>query len=479
MSKNDFYSSSKWETSLYGGYKGLIMDHPEVHTDWDVEYEIHKHKDLSFYSGSKLIDIFLVKAKEFGLISILSANPDIETRKGFWEFGEKKFAICNKTAQKTVLELIVKKEREYRSLFLHYTETILTTNIMARLPDEDEKGDGSKDEKKKEDKSPEIRGPKSEGEKEGEKGLSGTCTRKERREKKAQNEEVTKEQVAEVLGKLLEETRKREKITPDNITGKLKKSTKWIYPKGVSSKNLFTKEQEQHAKSLVRLLDINFDPAIDRINSLRAGKFDPRKVGEVPAGNLNIYYMVEPNQTTKPFSVVILVDESGSMSRNVECAIDVVKTMYLAFSEILPLNKLSIYGHSGNYNPEIYVYKDPYHDNFDGAIGKMSAKGENYDGPVIECIYERVRQYTEDNIIFIVLSDGEPCGDGYGGNKDRQNLRRIVEKCRRDGFVTIGVGIQHDTGHLYDYNCIVNSLGSDMVKKTSYIINSVVKTEFQ
>ena len=462
MKKDNIFSSTKWESSFYGGYKGLIIDHPDVHTGMDVEYDIHRHKDLSYYTGSKLIDIFLVKSKEYHLIPALSTDPEIVTRKGFWGLGDNKFAVCNKDAQRLVLEQLIQQEKEYRSLFLHYTETILTTDIMVKIPPPEEESSG---------------GGGSDSAEDGEE--NDKESKKAKPKDKKETPEQLKRRIEKILSGTLGETKKRERPQTPNISGDLKRNTTWQYPKGSPTIKPFTTEQERNAKTLVQLLDINFDPSIDRLNSLRAGKFDQRKVGEVIAGNLNIYYKVEPNQTTKPFSVVILVDESGSMGGKMKCAIDVVKTMYLAFSEILPKNKLSIYGHSGGYHPEIYVYKDPYHDNFNNSIETMRAKGENYDGPVIEAIYDKVREYTEDNIIFIVLSDGEPCGSCYGGKRDVDNLKRIVEKCRRDGFVTIGVGIYHDTRHLYDYNCIVNSLGPEMVKKTSYIINSVVKTEFQ
>ena len=514
MPKDNVYSSTKWETSHYGGYRGLIMDHPEVHVDWDVEYEIHKHKDLSFYSGSKLMDIFLLKVKQYNLVTTLVNNPDIIVKKSMFGFGNKKVGQINKDTQKIVLEAIIKAEREYRALFLHYVETILTADIQVKLPNEEENQEDGEDQdgdKKKEEKEEKKsskgkgKGKSKEGSdqnKEEQEGSGGKSEEKEEQEDKKKSprfakgkpkpkpEDLTPEQrqaekdknqarLERALAKIFNDVRKRERIVPDNITGVLKKKTSWKYPAGSPNKKSFTSEQEKHAKSLVRLLDINFDPNVDKLNSLRNGKLDARKIGEVPSGNLNVYYKIEPNQTTKPFSVVLLVDESGSMDGSMECAVDCVKTLYLAFSEILPPSKLSVYGHSGRSSPEIYVYKDPYHDNFSSAIGTMVAKEQNYDGPIIESIYERVRSYTEDNIIFIVLSDGAPCGDKYGGSMDNLNLKRIVEKCRRDGFVTVGVGIFHDTSHLYDYNCIINDLGPDMVKKTSHIINSVVKKEFQ
>ena len=62
-----------------------------------------------------------------------------------------------------------------------------------------------------------------------------------------------------------------------------------------------------------RLLDINFQPKSDVITNLKNGKLDIRKLGEIPGGNTNVYLRMEENQSTRPFNVCILCDESGSM----------------------------------------------------------------------------------------------------------------------------------------------------------------------
>lgn len=159
----------------------------------------------------------------------------------------------------------------------------------------------------------------------------------------------------------------------------------------------------------------------------------------------------------------------------------IVKQLYLAFSDIIPQNKLYVYGHSGRSQPELYVYQDAYRPNFLRTIDKMlhHNHSSNYDGPIIEEVYNQVRNSTDDRIIFIVLSDGQPAGDGYGGTQDRLKMKQIIEKCKRDEFVTVGVGIQYFTvKDLYQYNTVVTNL-KDMAKKVSHIVNHVVKTEFQ
>ena len=284
-----------------------------------------------------------------------------------------------------------------------------------------------------------------------------------------------KEDLREYLGLI-----KKREVYDSFLSGN-PKDIRWVQ-QSETAKCRFTDLEYTYASRLVKLLDIKFDPEQDRINSLRAGKLDPRKIAEVIPGNLNVYYQVEENQTTKPFTVVILQDQSGSMSeyRKMEHSKTILKTLYLAFSEILPPGKLYIYGHTGEAAPKIYVYQDKYTHKFEERIGFMTHEDYNYDGPAIESVYNKVRSMTDDNIIFITLSDGQPCGAGFGGDSAAIHMRKVLEKCRRDGFVTVGLGIKHfNDDTLYNYSCVLQELGDDMIKKTSHIINKVVKTEFQ
>ena len=98
---------------------------------------------------------------------------------------------------------------------------------------------------------------------------------------------------------------------------------------------------------------------------------------------------------------------------------------------------------------------------------------------MIEAIYKKVRESCDDNIIFISLSDGQPAGDCYGGEDDIIDMKRILERARRDGFVTVSIGMQYmATPGLYQYNKTVDDL-SQLAKDVSQVVNKVVKTEFK
>lgn len=500
-----YYSSSRWETALYGGYYNLIFDHPEVSLNHKVDVDVKNQMGLSSWTAEKLMKIFLLQSKEIGVIGNLAKGARRTKITKWWQ--EKEVMMVDPRTLKAVLDHVIANSPEYANLLDHFRELIETTQIS--LPVEDppksggsgkkgkgkKKDDGQKSESggagkkaeegKKEEEQQESSGGKSketgedpESEDEGDSEEHGyertddplTWTESEEKDRKLRKE----------LGDYLGEIKKRE-IFSNFLNGNILQETKWEHPRDLHPCK-FSEEEKFFAGQLVKTLDINFDPKEDRINSLRTGKLDPRKVAEVIPGNLNVYYTIEENQSTKPFTIVLLQDESGSMSEydKIHHSKRILKTLYLAFSEIVPQEKIYVYGHSGHGNPKIFVYQDKYNLKFQERIDHMNSRDYNYDGPAIEAIYTKVRAMTDDNIIFIVLSDGAPCGRGYGGEDAKLSMRKVLEKCRRDGFVTIGLGIKHfnDDG-LYNYSSVIKRLDASMIKQVSHIVNKVVKTEFQ
>lgn len=568
------YSSSKWEKSFFGGYYNLISDHPEVQFPYSLDLDIKNNMGLSWWTSEKLMKIFLLKVREHSLYQKLAqeAKPTKKTK----FFMTKEVLMVQQSSLEEVMDTICQVEIEHKSLFIHYKDLIVTSEISIPMPppsksnsedgeDEDNKkskgkskpekgkgspksgsgeseedkneegedtgegksgenennkkegkgsggGDPQDDEKEEEEEDGNGSGEgdseeKDEGEGEGSKGegakgnggssrnsdLNGNqrgngqddgTRNSDRTEGKLTGrpggrEEDIKRKKGELEGFL--GTIKKREIHSAFLNGNLVKDTRFIHPRD-RNKCKFSENEYAYASRLVKLLDINFDPAVDRVNSLRTGKLDTRKLAEVIPGNMNVYYKHEENQTTKPFSVVILQDESGSMSEHykIDYSKSILKTLYLAFSEILPQDKIYVYGHSGDVTPDIFVYQDKYNQKFEERIECIDARDQNYDGPAIEAVYDKVRAQTSDNIIFITLSDGQPCGSSYGGDEAKVAMKKVMEKCRRDGFVTVGLGILHfNDPNLYNYSCVIQSLGDEMIKKTSHIINKVVKTEFQ
>lgn len=429
-------SLSGWETSYWGGYEKVLWDYPEIKMDFDLEFENPKH-GMSWYTYRKLIKIFLLKVNQFKKVSYLTAG--METKEVKDTFGNK--SVRHSTVQDSVLYTlghVINEETELRNLFTHYREVIEETVFFYDEKPQNNQGSGNSG------------------------GGNGQGNSKSPSPRSKMQE-------------LLQSVKKQKQHTYSYGAGINEGSTRFYMMDKCGACD-YTSEEIVQATHLSNMLDISFDPARDVVNSLRSGKLDPRKLCEIPSGNFNVYTKIEEDQITKPFAVCLLGDESGSMEGSrVRTQIKVFKVLYKAFGMVLPPDKMFIYGHCSldNCACEVRVYNDKYNDTFEETIDNMGERdmGGTPCETAISMVYNKVREFTSDNIIFMYMTDG---GTGSSVGK----LRQTIEKCRRDGFVTIGVGIQSHVGLLYDYSTDIHKL-EDMVRKISLIVNRVVKTEFQ
>lgn len=551
--KIGFSSSTGWENSHFGGFNRIITDYPFISIPDNLTIipdESHAG-DLRQWEASKVLKMFLVCAKGMagGVKAIFtgaSSEPVVIMKKDWYtgteipEFYNK--LTTNPGCMKSALIFVLGREIELAPLFEEYRDLIINSKfelLVERVPDKSEgegegegesqegegsgegegkAGDGESKEasmddmrdatKKLADKlkggseSSKDDGGKGEGEggKDGKPEFAPTTKSGHPKPDSMNVPKLTKEQIDELMNiieEALKEAKKNEfskKYSSGGSYGKrvgnYKKKAKFLPVKKSSVPSQLSPNESKNAEMLLKMLDITWDTDKDVVKSLRMGKIDTTKIAEVPAGNVSIYQREMEDQTTKPFSICILMDESGSMGRYYDKPSEyanrytsmyrLVKSLYSTFSQIVPEDKMFIYGHSGCESPEIYRYHDPYNPHFVYTVDDMKERDtmENYDGPVIEAIHKRVREITDDRIILLVLSDGAPSGHGYGVPQDVADLKRIVEKARRDEFVTVGVGIQYSNIELYSYNTIVNSL-DEMPKKVSHLLNKVVKSEFQ
>jgi hypothetical protein len=166
---------------------------------------------------------------------------------------------------------------------------------------------------------------------------------------------------------------------------------------------------------------------------------------------------------------------SGSMQGSrLEMQFSVLNSIYLALSEIIPESDLHIYGHTDDKDPTINTFCSPYSPNYIQNIQQYYKidNCSNYDGVVIEAVHKKIRETSDRPVILISLSDGQPCDDV-------DNMKKVLERARRDQFVTVGIGIATDyVKELYTYHKAVFDLKL-MPKEIAHILNQVVKTEFQ
>ena len=455
-------SLSGWEKSHFGGFRQMINDYPYIKLDYKVQIELSKKitEELQWFTGEKLIKLYLIKAKEVGVLEHLDHETVVIPNKFT---GKDETYVMTHLDSTIVFDVICNRCSEYAPLFEHFKVGIFESYLLKKQEEDSEKddnpGDKKSDEENKED------------------GSEGQC-----KKSKEQNQEDMKT----MMKKLLEEIKEFDSLKSkgSSLSGFNGKPTFMrSNPFDISTEYVFRQSEIKDAENLLKLLDINFDPVSAEVKSLRAGKLDTLKLAEVVAGSTSIYKQTVDDQDTKPFGVCILADLSGSMTHNNRLLTQkhTLNVLYLALSQIIPANKLWIYGHTGNEQPDIYSFHTPYDTNYPLNIQTYDrvSYGQNYDGPVIEAIHKKIREASDDRIIFISLSDGQPSGECYGGEDDIIDMKRILERARRDEFVTVSIGMQYmATPGLYIYNKTVNNLMT-LAKDVSQVVNQVVRAEFK
>ena len=449
-----------WESSYFGGYERVVYDHPFVYVPKEFEFRYKNTSGSSAYVADKVCAMFLHRVVKYHLMHTLVRG--YTKHEAMSMYGEPLTVLkLNKDMIRICLNNLIAIDTELANLFQHYSKFLSSIDILYYPSKDGDDKKGSDD-------------GKAEGDGIEQESVGDTL-----------------KEMEDALKKIKANTHGSWKSTSDAAGGELKDATVFTVMDKSKKPCQYSPNLIKQANGLVKLLDISFQPKEDRVENLKCGKMSAHKIAEIPAGNTHIYYRVEEDIATRPFSICVLADESGSMKHGHSESSphrrqnELMKMLYYAFSQILPQDKMFFFGHSdaesGERVPEIRIYHDKYNPNFEHTIhGQLSNRyGENYDGPVIECVYERVREQTSDNIIFISISDGGPSGVSYGGVGAIKELKRVIEKCKRDGFVTIGIGLRHGlVKDIYNYHTIVNDM-NNLVKSVSSLINQVVKTEFK
>lgn len=94
----------------------------------------------------------------------------------------------------------------------------------------------------------------------------------------------------------------------------------------------------------------------------------------------------------------------------------------------MPGNPQCIYGHTEDYDVELYPYAE-----FDSLDNKdqyrlmdMSSRSGNRDGAAIRFVAERLLQRPEADKLLFIISDGQPAAEGYFGTEAEADIRGIT-----------------------------------------------------
>lgn len=217
------------------------------------------------------------------------------------------------------------------------------------------------------------------------------------------------------------------------------------------------------------------------LKSTKSGRLDTNKLAEAKQHVPTVYEQIG-KVTTNKLNVVILVDESGSMAG---FKIDQARKAAIFLNESLKDVtdvRLFIYGHSAdevkNGTTQLRAYKetvaqDPY------LLMQIQARHENRDGVAIHSVAKRVKQFVQDNLVMIVISDGEPSASGYRHDYARTHTRRMVNEVEKMGFQILQVTVGgYRSTDMFKHVINMDDMSTFPVQFTNFLkkkINSMIK----
>jgi hypothetical protein len=253
------------------------------------------------------------------------------------------------------------------------------------------------------------------------------------------------------------------------------------------SKTRYVKDREKidlaKAQTLARLFQRKSKDYEFSMRGMRSGRLDTGKLAEAKQHVPTIYERIGQVKTNK-ICVGVLIDESGSMEGE---EIDKARQAAIFLNEVFKKMRdveLFIYGHSADIrhtgSTEINVYKEPGKVTDMYALGSVHARSENRDGTAILATAKRIRQYTKNNGILFVLSDGGPCARGYHGSSAIEDVRKKVLKAEAMGFQVIQIAINTCVPSAQMFNHYITmtdikNLPKDMVAYMSRKVDTMIK----
>jgi nitric oxide reductase activation protein len=219
------------------------------------------------------------------------------------------------------------------------------------------------------------------------------------------------------------------------------------------------------------------------MKSMRSGRLDTNKIAEAVQRVPTVYERYG-QVTTDKICVTVLIDESGSMSGS-----KIIKAREAAIfiNEVfkkIPNVELFIYGHTADQGKDdqctnVIIYKEPgYNETY--ALGNVSARSNNRDGDAILATAKRVRNFTKNNGLMFVLSDGQPSAYGYGGSDAIADTRKKVTMAQNLGFQIIQIAIEEavPSSQMFDYfikMTNIKNLPKDLIGYMSRKVDKLIK----
>ena len=185
-----------------------------------------------------------------------------------------------------------------------------------------------------------------------------------------------------------------------------------------------------------------------RMNGLYMGRRINARA--LAANDGKIFYNKKLPSEEAKLAVAVLVDESGSMSSNDrETSARAASIVLYDFCQALQI-PMALYGHTEYSDVELYAYAEfdnpDKNDRF--RIMDMSARCGNRDGAALRFVAERLSKRPEETKLLIVISDGQPAGNGYGGTAAEADLRGIKHEYKNKGVTMFAAAIGADKANI-------------------------------
>lgn len=178
------------------------------------------------------------------------------------------------------------------------------------------------------------------------------------------------------------------------------------------------------------------------LRGMRSGHLDDSKIIEAAHGIATVHTQ-RIEKESRTLNIVVLIDESGSMGRQggekVDNASKAAILIEKAF-ETFNAGQLFIYGFTSDHDNDhncIFRYREPGL-KVSGGLGDIRGRSNNRDGDCIRAVAKRVRTFSQEPMIFFVISDGQPAAYGYDGIRDTRHAVTYISKMK---FFPIQIGI--------------------------------------
>jgi hypothetical protein len=176
----------------------------------------------------------------------------------------------------------------------------------------------------------------------------------------------------------------------------------------------------------------------------RSGEMDDEELWRVGTGDFRVFTerVVEARPDT---ALGMLVDISGSMAgRKLDNAQRLAQTLLLAAMDSEGVTPY-VWAHTGDLedgaSAEVYTIFEPGDPATRlGLLGSLD-NGDNYDSFAEQVVIDRLRQMDQEQKVLIVLNDGAPAGQGYGGPAAHRHVRETVRWGQSVGVTVISIAV--------------------------------------